>query len=128
MLQDIDNPRHGYKPYAGLKRIIKKHLRSRYPPYWLVIYDNEHGVQHPNLIDLGNRVRAILNNLSQGGKIPASFKEVWLFDMPNAVGPTLLGLEWSAQWHGETQGRERRGESEKAGEAFVPAPNVRPLT
>jgi hypothetical protein len=71
ILQDIDNPRHGYEPYAKLKRIIEKHLRSKYPPYWLVFYDNEHGVQHPNLIDLGNRVRPILNNLGQRGKIPA---------------------------------------------------------
>jgi hypothetical protein len=90
MVQDIDHPRPGYKPYDGLKRGIEKHLRDRYPPYWLVIYDNEHGVTHPNLIDLRNRVTAILGKISQRNKVPANLREVWLFDMPNAAGPTLL--------------------------------------
>jgi hypothetical protein len=90
MLLDIDNPRPGYKPYARLPHIIKKHLRSDYPPYWLVIYDNEHGVEHPNLADLGNRVRSILDRPGKRGKIPRGLKEVWVFDMPNAAGATLL--------------------------------------
>jgi hypothetical protein len=90
MLQDIEHPRPDYEPYRVLKRTIATHLRDKYPSYWLVIYDNEHGVTHPNLTDLRNRVVVILDKLSQQNKIPPNLKEVWLFDMPNAAGQTLL--------------------------------------
>jgi hypothetical protein len=33
---DIDQPRQS-QPYAYLKRVIEKHLRDKYPPYWLVV-------------------------------------------------------------------------------------------
>jgi hypothetical protein len=42
---DIDQPRRS-QPYARLKRLVELHLRDHYPPYWLVIWDNEHGVFH----------------------------------------------------------------------------------
>src|SRR5207244_10020752 len=29
------------QPYAYARRVTEKHLRNAYPPYWLVIYDNE---------------------------------------------------------------------------------------
>jgi hypothetical protein len=48
-LRDIDHPRKGFRPYANLRRVVETHLRDKYPPYWLVIYDNERGVQHSNL-------------------------------------------------------------------------------
>ncbi len=87
---DIDHPKPGFRPYARLERTIATHLRDTYPPYWLVIYDNEHGVRHPNLIGLRNRVRDIVGQLNQRKKVPANLKEIWLFDMPNAGGPTLV--------------------------------------
>ena len=81
---DIDRPRKS-QPYAMLKRIVEKHLRDKYPPYWLVIYDNEHGVQHPNLKHLANLIQGILRARAQAGRLPANLKQVWIFDFSGGI-------------------------------------------
>lgn len=92
-LRDIDHPRAGFRPYGGLKRVILAHLRDHYPPYWLVVYDNEHGVTHPNLTQLHHRIREILEKKATRGKFPASLTQVWAFDWPN-YGKTTITRVW----------------------------------
>lgn len=82
--QDIDSPPK-VRPYAMLKDVIKSHLRNAYQPYWLVIYDNEHGVQHPNHNQLANRIRDLLQTRAASGSLPASLKQVWAFDSHGVV-------------------------------------------
>jgi hypothetical protein len=76
---DIDQPRRS-QPYARLKRLVETHLRDHYAPYWLVIWDNEHGVFHPNLDDLSGRVLSIVRARDERGSLPASLKQVWIVD------------------------------------------------
>jgi hypothetical protein len=81
---EIDQPRKS-QPYAMLNRVIDTHLRDKYPPYWLVIYDNEHGVQHPNLKHLTSLVRGILQAKGKRGRLPSSLQQVWVFDFSGVV-------------------------------------------
>ncbi|MGH7840026.1 MAG: hypothetical protein ACREQT_00705 [Candidatus Binataceae bacterium] len=76
---DIDQPRRS-QPYARLERLVETHLRDHYAPYWLVIWDNEHGVFHPNLDDLSGRVLNILRARGKRRRLPTSLKEVWIVD------------------------------------------------
>ncbi len=76
---DIDRPPKS-PPYGTLKRIVTKHLRDHYPSYWLVIWDNEHAVRHPNLDDLAVRVKKILAAKKASGRLPTSLQHVWVFD------------------------------------------------
>ncbi len=76
---DIDQPRRS-EPYARLKRLVETHLRDHYPPYWLVIWDNEHGVFHPNLDDLSERVLNILRARGRRRGLPLSLEQVWIID------------------------------------------------
>jgi hypothetical protein len=92
-LRDIDHPRTGFRPYGRLERVIETHLRDRYPPYWLVIYDNEHGVTDLNLAELKQRIYEILEKRAGGGRLPANLKQVWAFDWPN-YGKTTLMRVW----------------------------------
>jgi hypothetical protein len=92
-LRDIDHPRAGFQPYATLKRVIETHLRDQYPPYWLVVYDNEHGVTHPNLTELLQRIREVLEKRAGRNRLPANLKQVWAFDWPN-YGKTTLMRVW----------------------------------
>ena len=55
----------------------KQHLRDKYPPYWLVIYDNEHGMQRPNLSQLARLIRDILQARATLGRLPTGLKQVW---------------------------------------------------
>jgi hypothetical protein len=82
---DIDQPRRS-RPYARLKRLVEAHLRDDYAPYWLVIWDNEHGVFHPNLDDLSARVLSIIEARNSRRGLPTSLKEIWVFDenLPDA--------------------------------------------
>lgn len=89
-LWDIDNPRSGYRPYSRLERIIEMHLRSAYRPYWLVIYDNEHGVQHPNLNQLEKLIRLSLEKKASRGRLPANLRQVWAFVWPSFGASTLV--------------------------------------
>jgi len=89
-LWDIDNPRPGYRPYSRLERIIEMHLRSKYPPYWLVIYDNEHGVRHPNLNQLEKLIRLALEKKASRGRLPANLRQVWAFNWPSFGASTLV--------------------------------------
>ncbi|MFI5399057.1 MAG: hypothetical protein ACHQ9S_26295 [Candidatus Binatia bacterium] len=73
-------------PYKMLERVIEKHLRDHYPPYWLVIWDNEHAVTHPNLDDLAVLVERILAAKTASGRLPTSLQHVWVFD-ENDPGP-----------------------------------------
>jgi hypothetical protein len=91
---DIDNPRKGFRLYATLERVVEKHLRDKYPPYWLVIYDNEHGVCHPNLGELSRLIRAILQKRAKRGRLPVNLKQVWVFDLRNCAGPTICQVHW----------------------------------
>ena len=84
MFQDIDAPRKS-KPYATLNRVVETHLRDKYPPYWLVLYDNEHGVQHPNLNQLEGLIRQILRKKASRSRLPTNLKQVWAFDLPGLV-------------------------------------------
>jgi hypothetical protein len=88
-LWDIDRPKPGFRPYARLERTIEMHLREAYPPYWLVIYDNEHGVCHPNLKQLEQLIRRTLEKNVGRGRLPANLKQVWAFDLRNWNGPTI---------------------------------------
>ncbi len=81
---EIDQRRKSL-PYARLKRVIETHLRDKYPPYWLVIYDNEHGVQHPNLDHLTSLVRGMLQAKEKRGRLPSSLQQVWVFDFSGVV-------------------------------------------
>jgi len=92
-LRDIDHPRAGFQSYATLKRVIEMHLRDQYPRYWLVVYDNEHGVTHPNLTELHHRIREILQKKAIRGKLPANLVQVWAFDWPN-YGKTTITRVW----------------------------------
>lgn len=56
------------------------HLRDDYPPYWLVIWDNEHGVFHPNLDELALRIGKMLEIKRQRENLPACVQQVWVFD------------------------------------------------
>lgn len=76
---DIDQPRRS-QPYARLKRLVETHLRDHYPPYWLVLWDNEHGVVHPNLADLSGRVLNILGARGKRRGLPENLKQVWIVD------------------------------------------------
>lgn len=84
ILQDIDSPPK-VQPYAWLKRVIETHFRNKYPPYWLVVYDNEHGVQHPNLNGLASLIRQILEAKATRGQLPLNLQQVWVFDLPGVV-------------------------------------------
>jgi hypothetical protein len=55
-------------------------VRSGYVPYWLVLWDNEHGVEHPNLDQLEALVRRELERIVRRKGLPASLTAVWLFD------------------------------------------------
>ncbi len=81
---EIDQPRKS-QPYTMLERVIETHLRDKYPPYWLVIYDNEHGVQHPNLKHLANLIQRILQARVQRGRLPSNLRQVWAFDFSGVV-------------------------------------------
>ena len=65
--------------YARLEQILKKHLRDKYRPYWLVIRDNNH-VKRPNLAQLADLTRTILEAEAKRGKLPANLQQVWVFD------------------------------------------------
>lgn len=82
---DIDQPRKNPEPYAMLKRVVEIYIRDKYPPYWLVIYDNEHGVQHPNLKHLANLIQGILHARVQRGRLPSNLRQVWAFDSAGVV-------------------------------------------
>lgn len=92
-IRDINHPRRGFRPYARLRRVIETHLRDDYPPYWLVIYDNEHGVEHPNLEELGQLTRQVLEKKKNRGKLVSNLKQVWVFDWPS-YGKTTLMRVW----------------------------------
>ena len=81
---DIDQPPRS-KPYTRLKRLVEVHLRDHYPPYWLVIWDNEHGVTHPNLDDLSGRVLNILQARDKRRGLPPTLKQVWIVDETSPV-------------------------------------------
>jgi len=89
ILRDIDHPRAGFRPYATLNLVIETHLGDQYPPYWLVVYDNEHGVTHPNLTELRHRIRDILEKKATRGKLPANLTQVWAFDWPSYAKTTI---------------------------------------
>jgi len=74
------NQRPKNQPYSTLKRVIEMHLRDDYPPYWLVIWDNEHGVSKPNLDELALLVGKILETKRQRGNLPPNLQQVWVFD------------------------------------------------
>jgi len=80
---DIDQPPK-VQPYARLERVIEAHLRDEYPAYWLVIWDNDHAVCHPNLDELAQLVRRILETKWKSGALPAGLQQVWLFDENDA--------------------------------------------
>jgi hypothetical protein len=69
-----------------LEEVIKKHLRDQYPPYWLVVWDNEHGVWKPNLDELAKLIREVLHARKALGRLPSSLQQVWIFDQ-NAPRP-----------------------------------------
>lgn len=81
---EIDQPPKS-RPYANLERVIERHLRDKYPQYWLVIYDNEHGVERPNLTHLQNLIYAILQKRAQSGRLPGNLQQVWVFDFPGVI-------------------------------------------
>jgi hypothetical protein len=74
---DIDQPPI-YPPYSQLKWVLKGHLRSHYSPYWLVMWDNDHTVTHPNLVDLASRVQRIMRARQAGW--PSNLLGIWLLD------------------------------------------------
>jgi len=76
---DIDQPRRR-QPYARLKRLVRAHLRDEYAPYCLVIWDNDHGVPHPNFSDLSARITAILHTEIAKGRKPDCLRQLWLLD------------------------------------------------
>ena len=73
------------QPYARLKNVVKNHLRDKYPPYWLVIYDNEHDVERRNLKHPANLIETVLRAKAQACKLPASLKQAWVFDGSGAI-------------------------------------------
>lgn len=80
---EIDEPRKS-QPYATLEWVVGKHLRDKYPPYWLVIYDNEHGIQHPNK-HLSSLIKGILQKRAQRGRLPSNLLQVWAFDLSGVL-------------------------------------------
>jgi hypothetical protein len=85
---DIDQLRKS-KPYANLERLVEKHLRDKYPPYWLVIYDNEFWVQDRGQLE--DPIRQILQK--NVGRLPANLKQVWAFSLPSN-GKGVLIQAW----------------------------------
>ncbi len=81
---EIDQPRKS-QPYTMLERVVEKHLRDEYPPYWLVIYDNEHGIQHPNLKHLSSLIQGILRKRAPRGPLPSNLLQVWAFDLSGVL-------------------------------------------
>jgi len=82
--QDIDRPPK-VEPYAWLRRVIETHLRKRYSSYWLVIYDNEHAVHHPNLDQLAEKITGVLEDKASRNRLPSALKQVWGFDHHGAI-------------------------------------------
>ncbi|MGH7870969.1 MAG: hypothetical protein ACREQO_01985 [Candidatus Binatia bacterium] len=81
---NMNRPRKS-QPYALLKDVVKKHLRDQYPPYWLVIYDNEHDVERRNLEHPANLIETILRAKAQAGQLPPGLKQAWIFDFSGAI-------------------------------------------
>jgi len=67
------------QPYAYARRVIEKHLRDAYPPYWLVIYDNEflafRGITRADAV---RRLEEIFTAKKTRRKLPPSLKQVWI--------------------------------------------------
>lgn len=82
---EIDQPRQS-QPYTMLERVVEKHLRDEYPPYWLVIYDNEYGIQHPNFNHLSSLIQGILRKRVQRGRLPSNLLQVWAFNFSGLLG------------------------------------------
>jgi hypothetical protein len=66
-------------PYAYARRVIEKHLRDAYPPYWLVIYDNEfrafRGITKDDAL---RSIEEIFAAMKTRGKLPPNLKQVWI--------------------------------------------------
>lgn len=74
----VDRP-PSQQPYAYARRVIEKHLRDDYPPYRLVIYDNEWHVPHGiSRDDAVRRLEQIFATTKARGKIPSNLKQVWV--------------------------------------------------
>jgi hypothetical protein len=86
---DIDKP-PTLQPYGRLERIIATHLRHDYPAYWLVIWDNDHAVRHPNFDELAERVREILEGKCKVRARSTNLQQVWLFDENSARPQQVL--------------------------------------
>lgn len=74
----IDDPA-GFGAYQHLKQTIKKHLRTDYPPYWLVVYDNSSRAFRDLPRDEGaRRARDIIDRRSD--RLPPNLQQVWVWD------------------------------------------------
>jgi hypothetical protein len=80
----IDEPAR-FPAYGHLKRTIKRHLRTDYPPYWLVIYDNSNRAFRNLPKDEGaRRIQHLIDR--RRDRLPPNLQQVWVWDSSGFIG------------------------------------------
>jgi hypothetical protein len=73
-----------FPSYDHLERTIEKHLRTDYPPYWLVIYDNSNRAFRDLPRDEGaRRIRQIIDR--RRDRLPPNLQQVWVWDSSGLI-------------------------------------------
>jgi hypothetical protein len=74
----IDEPAK-FSAYNHLERTIESHLRTDYPPYWLVVYDNTSRAFRDLPRDEGaRRIRDLIDG--RRARLPPNLQQVWVWD------------------------------------------------
>ncbi len=74
----IDEPAR-FPAYGHLKQTIKRHLRTDYPPYWMVIYDNSSRAFRDLPRDEGaRRIQDLIDR--RRDRLPPNLQQVWVWD------------------------------------------------
>ena len=74
----IDEPAR-FPAYNHLKRNITRHLRTKYPQYWLIIYDNSsRAFRNLPWNEGATRIQGLIDR--QKRRLPPNLQQVWVWD------------------------------------------------